>query len=124
MKPMRKVPKTDFHDMVAEMANIPRKQAKTISLGIMYGMGAGKLSEQLDIPLDEAKSLIKQYHDRVPFVKGLMVGVMNHLNDKSSSGSLSPHSESMKPPLFQSTSGKFLLNDPQKPFTPEKEGGE
>lgn len=81
-------PKTDFHDMVAEMANIPRKQAKTINLGMMYGMGVGKLSEQLDIPLDEAKTLVKQYHDRVPFVKGLMVGVMNHLNDRTSSGSL------------------------------------
>jgi DNA polymerase I-like protein with 3'-5' exonuclease and polymerase domains len=81
-------PKTDFHDMVAEMASIPRKQAKTINLGMMYGMGVGKLSEQLDIPLDEAKALVKQYHDRVPFVKGLMVGVMNHLNDRTSSGSL------------------------------------
>ena len=29
----------DFHQMVADMANIPRKQAKTVNLGIMYGMG-------------------------------------------------------------------------------------
>lgn len=123
MKPMRKVPlrgadesaaaynedpATDFHTMVAEMANIPRKQAKTINLGMMYGMGVNKLSEQLDVSVEEAKKLTKQYHDRVPFVKGLMTGVMNRLNEKSS-GSLSPPSESMKPPLFQSTSGKFLL---------------
>jgi DNA polymerase I-like protein with 3'-5' exonuclease and polymerase domains len=81
-------PETDFHTMVAEMANIPRKQAKTINLGMMYGMGVNKLSEQLDIPVEEAKSLIKQYHTRVPFVKGLMTGVMNRLNDKAASGSL------------------------------------
>ena len=81
-------PDTDFHTMVAEMANIPRKQAKTINLGMMYGMGVNKLSEQLDIPVEEAKSLIKQYHTRVPFVKGLMTGVMNRLNDKAASGSL------------------------------------
>ena len=81
-------PDTDFHTMVAEMANIARKQAKTINLGMMYGMGVNKLSEQLDVSVDEAKSLTKQYHERVPFVKGLMNGVMNRLNEKASSGSL------------------------------------
>ena len=81
-------PDTDFHTMVAEMANIPRKQAKTINLGMMYGMGVNKLADQLDIPLDEAKAIVKQYHERVPFVKGLMTGVMNRLNEKGSGGSL------------------------------------
>lgn len=81
-------PNTDFHTMVAEMTNIPRKQAKTINLGLMYGMGVGKLSEQLDISMDDAKGLISQYHKRVPFVKGLMNGVMKRLNDKASSGSI------------------------------------
>ena len=79
---------TDFHTMVAEMAKINRKQAKTINLGMMYGMGVNKLSEQLDIPVDEAKDLVKQYHDRVPFVKGLMQGVQNRLNDRAASGSI------------------------------------
>ena len=74
--------------MVAEMANIPRKQAKTINLGMMYGMGVNKLSEQLDISVEEAKDIIKQYHSRVPFVKGLMNGVTNKLNERTSSGSL------------------------------------
>ena len=81
-------PNTDFHTMVAEMAKIPRKQAKVINLGMMYGMGVNKLSEQLDISVDEAKSIINQYHNRVPFVKGLMTGVMNRLNDKASGGSI------------------------------------
>ena len=74
--------------MVAEMANIARKQAKTINLGLIYGMGVNRLSDQLDIPVDEAKALVKQYHNRVPFVKGLMTGVMNRLNDKASGGAL------------------------------------
>lgn len=81
-------PATDFHTMVAEMAGIGRKQAKTINLGMMYGMGVNKLSDQLDIPVEEAKKLIAQYHDRVPFVKGLMHGVMNRLNEKEASGSI------------------------------------
>lgn len=81
-------PETDFHSLVAEMAGISRKQAKVVNLAMMYGMGVAKLSEQLDIPEDEAKSLIRQYHDRVPFVKGLQKGVINRLDSKSSSGSI------------------------------------
>ena len=84
----RNNPDMDFHTMVAEMAQIPRKQAKTINLGLMYGMGVGKMSDQLDISLEEAKELVRQYHTRVPFVKMLMTGVQNRLNDKGSSGSI------------------------------------
>ena len=84
----REDPDMDFHTMVAEMANIPRKQAKTINLGMMYGMGVNKLSDQLDIDVEEAKGLVGQYHDRVPFVKGLMNGVMTSLNNRGSSGSI------------------------------------
>ena len=81
-------PNMDFHTMVAEMADIPRKQAKTINLGMMYGMGVNKLSDQLAIEVDEAKDLVKQYHQRVPFVKGLMNGVQKRLNDRASGGSV------------------------------------
>jgi DNA polymerase I-like protein with 3'-5' exonuclease and polymerase domains len=40
---------TDFHTIMAEIGNIPRKSAKTINLGLFYGMGVGKLSDQLGI---------------------------------------------------------------------------
>ena len=50
-----------------------RESRKTIT-GLMYGMGVGKMSDQLDIALDEAKDLVRQYHTRVPFVKMLMTG--------------------------------------------------
>jgi DNA polymerase I-like protein with 3'-5' exonuclease and polymerase domains len=61
----------DFHQTVAEMAGIPRSQAKTINLGIFYGMGARKLSNELGIETDEAKLLLQEYNKRVPFVKQL-----------------------------------------------------
>jgi DNA polymerase I-like protein with 3'-5' exonuclease and polymerase domains len=61
----------DFHQTVAEMAGIPRSQAKTINLGIFYGMGARKLSNELGIQTDEAKLLLQEYNQRVPFVKQL-----------------------------------------------------
>jgi DNA polymerase I-like protein with 3'-5' exonuclease and polymerase domains len=79
-------PRTDFHTMVADMAGIPRKQAKTVNLGIMYGMGVGKLAIELDLPEEQARNLINQYHDRVPFVKELMKGVQNHLSQRGSLG--------------------------------------
>ncbi len=61
----------DLHQMVADLANITRKQAKTVNLGIMYGMGVAKLADQLGISKDDAKDLIARHHTKVPFVKGL-----------------------------------------------------
>jgi len=61
----------DFHTIVADMAGIPRKQAKTINLGMFYGMGIYKLASELDIDLSDAKSLSEQYHQEVPFVRQL-----------------------------------------------------
>ncbi len=61
----------DFHQIVADMANISRKEAKMINLGLSYGMGREKLTKQLNISTEEAEILFKQYHERVPFVRGL-----------------------------------------------------
>ena len=66
-----KEPDTDFHDMVADMASITRKQAKTINLGLFYGMGKNKLARSLELETEEAKDLFDQYHKRVPFVRQL-----------------------------------------------------
>ena len=62
----------DFHTMVAEMADIKRKVAKTINLGIMYGMGTFKLGQMLGLSYNDATILLEKYHEKVPFVKGLM----------------------------------------------------
>jgi len=66
----------DFHRIVAEMADIPREQAKTINLGLFYGMGKNKLQAELGVNKERADGLFKQYHSRVPFVKQLMDNVM------------------------------------------------
>ena len=57
--------------MVATMASIPRKQAKTINLGLFYGMGNKKLAAELGLELDQAYDLFNKYHSKVPFVKEL-----------------------------------------------------
>ena len=61
----------DFHQIVADMANISRKQAKTINLGLFYGMGKIKLQKELGLDPTEAKTLFNDYHNRVPFVRRL-----------------------------------------------------
>ena len=48
----------DFHQIVADIAGIPRKQAKTVNLGLMYGMGKGKLANILDLSMEEATTLL------------------------------------------------------------------
>ena len=61
----------DFHQIVADIAGIPRKQAKTVNLGLMYGMGKGKLANILDLSVDEATALLNKYNDKVPFLKSI-----------------------------------------------------
>ena len=65
----------DFHQIVADMAQISRTQAKTINLGLFYGMGKNKLSKELGISKDKAEILLNQYNSRVPFVKKLAEAV-------------------------------------------------
>jgi DNA polymerase I-like protein with 3'-5' exonuclease and polymerase domains len=72
----------DFHQIVADMANIPRSQAKTINLGLFYGMGKNKLQAELGVNKETADDLFKQYHSRVPFVKQLMDSVMSRAQDR------------------------------------------
>ena len=61
----------DLHQMVADFAGISRKEAKVVNLGIMYGMGKGKLAGQLGITEAQAGELLATHHEKVPFVKGL-----------------------------------------------------
>ena len=68
---------TDFHQTVADMAKIPRSQAKTINLGLFYGMGKGKLQGELGVSPEKAAELFDQYHAEVPFVKQLMNSASN-----------------------------------------------
>ena len=62
----------DFHQAVADMAGIDRRTAKTINLGMMYGMGKGKLSSELGLGKEDTEDLFAKFHANVPFVKQLM----------------------------------------------------
>ena len=70
----------DFHKQTAEMAGIPRRLAKTIGLGVMYGMGYKKLAVDLDISPKEAKPMLNQFREKVPFMQGMLEAVMVRAN--------------------------------------------
>ena len=72
----------DFHQTVADLVGIERTQAKTIGLGLMYGMGKNKLALSLGLSKDEAEQLISKYNKKVPFVKMLSDRCMSTASDK------------------------------------------
>ena len=71
----------DFHQTVADLVGIDRKQAKTIGLGLMYGMGKNKLANSLGLSFDEANVVISKYNRKVPFVKLLSERCMKKANE-------------------------------------------
>jgi len=71
----------DFHQIVADMANISRKQAKTINLGLFYGMGKIKLQRELGLDQRQARELFNEYHGRVPFVRQLSQELITFAKD-------------------------------------------
>jgi DNA polymerase I-like protein with 3'-5' exonuclease and polymerase domains len=86
-------PAADHHNMTATMiwgegfTKANRKQAKEIFLGLAYGMGGAKLchrlglptewvwserwGKQIEVPGPEGKALLREFDERVPFVKKL-----------------------------------------------------
>lgn len=88
-------PDTDFHQMVADMTGLPRTMtpgikgnAKQINLGLVFGMGEGKLAQEMGLPHtvrwderrkkewiepgEEALAVFAQYHENVPGIKSLL----------------------------------------------------
>ncbi|WP_284178280.1 DNA polymerase I [Rhabdaerophilum sp. SD176] len=71
----------DIHAMTAsEMFNVPlsemtgeiRRRAKAINFGIIYGISAFGLANQLSIPREEAGAYIRKYFERFPGIKDYM----------------------------------------------------
>lgn len=72
---------TDIHAMTAsEMFGVPvkdmpgevRRRAKAINFGIIYGISAFGLANQLSIPREEASAYIKKYFERFPGIRAYM----------------------------------------------------
>jgi DNA polymerase I-like protein with 3'-5' exonuclease and polymerase domains len=70
-------PRTDIHNMVALIANIERDSAKTIGLGMTYGMGQKKLIEKLGLSSAEGYVITGKYHEAMPYINPLKTIVSN-----------------------------------------------
>lgn len=79
-------PHTDLHGECAAMMGVPRPKAKTINLGLAYGMQGAKLCHTLGLPTkmiqtrrgqmvevagDEGQRLLDLHFEKVPFMRGL-----------------------------------------------------
>jgi DNA polymerase-1 len=84
----------DLYLPVAEKAGISRKQAKTVLLGVLYGLGVGKLSGQLDCTVDEAHAIRDSVFDAMPrvaaFTRQLRREAEQHMKVITLSGRILP----------------------------------
>lgn len=70
-----KDPNSDFHDACRVMieentgVKIERQPAKTLNFGMVYGMGAKKLTEMLHTTPTDAKHMLNAYHSAMPYIK-------------------------------------------------------
>jgi DNA polymerase I-like protein with 3'-5' exonuclease and polymerase domains len=76
----RNDPNTDFHDYVAKITRLPRKRAKDVNFATSYGAGLAKFAKMANMEEWEAKEVMEQYYERLPFVRG----VSNYYRDFAS----------------------------------------
>jgi DNA polymerase I-like protein with 3'-5' exonuclease and polymerase domains len=92
-------PESDFHKMVSDLTGLPRSpryagdaNAKQINLGLVFGMGEGKMAAEMGLPHTvekrkfrgedeereflvagpQAKAVFDQYHSAIPGIKELL----------------------------------------------------
>lgn len=87
MRAYRDNPDLDPHQMIADLTGLERTPAKTIFLGLCYGMGSGKLARSLGLPIraiwserqsrmievagPEAQRIMDSFDDGAPHVRAL-----------------------------------------------------
>jgi len=60
-------PDTDYHELASTFTGVPRKQAKNINFGVVYGMGIETMAYNLGLPFDEAKVILERFHTAMPY---------------------------------------------------------
>lgn len=64
-------PNTDFHEIAATITGKPRKIAKNINFGVVYGIGVPHMAHTLGVPLAEAERILNEFHAAAPFLKDI-----------------------------------------------------
>lgn len=75
-------PAADFYKFIAEVAQVIRKDAKTIYLGRSYGMGKKKLAVDLNRSINEAAHILKEFDMKNPYVKELADKCMDQVKKR------------------------------------------
>ncbi|MDN4644423.1 DNA polymerase I [Arthrobacter sp. PsM3] len=65
-----------FHVPPAEVTSAMRSKVKAMSYGLAYGLTSFGLSKQLEISVDEARTLMKEYFERFGAVRDYLRGVV------------------------------------------------
>ena len=71
-------PNTDYHEATIELIRqftgivMPRRNAKTINFGLIYGMGKMELIHRLGLSKKDGVKMFDSYHQAVPFAKATM----------------------------------------------------
>ena len=97
VKLLNENPHADIHQVIADFCQIERTPAKTINLGLSYGMGGKKLcralglptkwvyslrqGKEIEVPGEEGEALLAQYHSFLPFMKQLQQYCKNTLRE-------------------------------------------
>lgn len=63
--------RTDFHQMVADMTGLPRRNAKDVNFAKVYGAGIGQFASMTGMTRERAEETMKQYDELLPFPKAL-----------------------------------------------------
>ncbi|MET3721498.1 MULTISPECIES: DNA polymerase I [unclassified Arthrobacter] len=66
-----------FHVPIDEVTSAMRSKVKAMSYGLAYGLTSFGLSKQLEISVDEARTLMKDYFDRFGAVRDYLRGVVD-----------------------------------------------
>lgn len=102
---------------VGEVTATQRAAAKTINFGVIYGMGANRLADGLDITRDQAKHFIEQYFARIEGVKPFFERLIAEARETSAArtmlGRLRPIPElQSRSPRDQALGERLAINTP------------
>lgn len=71
----RNDPSTDYHQWAAELLGLPRRIAKNINFGLIYGMGKRALAAALEMSMAEIQPTFVKYHHHIPYARQLTENV-------------------------------------------------
>ena len=71
-----------FHTPFSEVTSLQRSRAKAVNFGIVYGISAFGLSEDLGISRGEAKDYIEGYYEAYPDLKKYLEGLVDDAREK------------------------------------------